>query len=387
MNDKDKRVLVFTKYYIPAYKAGGPIRSIEGIVHHLNDNFTFYIITSDRDANGKTSFDHVNINKWNNIDGAEVFYCSPDNRSYADLVQICDDIEYNLIYANNFFGYNFGIKPVTLWELGLLGDVPMIFAPRGVFSPDVLKINEIKKRAYIYLFKSLGVHNDLVFHASTDKEKKHIQSVMGSEASISVAENLPCKTKSNDIQTTSTGGPLKVIFLSRISIKKNLDFAISVLRDVDIDVVFNVYGPVKDENYWKKCKTLMDSPGRNVDIAYKGSLSHEYVGRVLSNHDLFFLPTKGENYGHVIFEALSNGCPVLISDKTPWDKVREHKAGWVIPLTEKYEYAETIRKYSELTEEEQKQWRKRAVGLANKIIDNSDNVQNHRRMFDRLITE
>jgi hypothetical protein len=38
----------------------------------------------------------------------------------------------------------------------------------------------------------------------------------------------------------------------------------------------------------------------------------------LAEYDLFLFPTLGENYGHVISEALASGCPVVISDQTPW---------------------------------------------------------------------
>jgi len=53
----------------------------------------------------------------------------------------------------------------------------------------------------------------------------------------------------------------------------------------------------------------------------------------MRGHDLFFLPTRGENFGHVIHEALNAGLPVLISDRTPWSGVTAAGAGWALPLT------------------------------------------------------
>ena len=38
---------------------------------------------------------------------------------------------------------------------------------------------------------------------------------------------------------------------------------------------------------------------------------------MFQEYDLLFLPTKGENFGHVILESMSAGTPVLISDTTP----------------------------------------------------------------------
>jgi glycosyltransferase involved in cell wall biosynthesis len=40
----------------------------------------------------------------------------------------------------------------------------------------------------------------------------------------------------------------------------------------------------------------------------------------------------GENFGHVILEALGAGCPVVISDQTPWSHLQEKGVGWTLPL-------------------------------------------------------
>jgi glycosyltransferase involved in cell wall biosynthesis len=46
------------------------------------------------------------------------------------------------------------------------------------------------------------------------------------------------------------------------------------------------------------------------------------------------LPTLGENFGHVFVEALAAGCPLIISDRTPWLNLKQKEIGWDIPLEE-----------------------------------------------------
>ena len=41
-------------------------------------------------------------------------------------------------------------------------------------------------------------------------------------------------------------------------------------------------------------------------------------------------PTAGENFGHVIAEALSESCPVMCSDATPWTERLDGGAGGVV---------------------------------------------------------
>ena len=37
------------------------------------------------------------------------------------------------------------------------------------------------------------------------------------------------------------------------------------------------------------------------------------------------------------------GCPVILSDQTPWNDVHAHGAGWAIPLDRSGEFTEAIR--------------------------------------------
>src|SRR5690606_1094671 len=110
-------------------------------------------------------------------------------------------------------------------------------------------------------------------------------------------------------------------FLSRLSRKKNLDFAIKVLSCVRRDVHFHVYGPTpraEDVDYLSRCEELARNLPANVQYQYCGDVKNENVVRVLAGYDLFCLPTWGGNYGHVIREALTAGLAVVISDRTPW---------------------------------------------------------------------
>ena len=68
------------------------------------------------------------------------------------------------------------------------------------------------------------------------------------------------------------------------------------------------------------------------DRSYAGAAPHSQVASIMAEHDLFLFPTHGENYGHVIVEALLAGCPVLISDQTPWRRLEAAGVGWDIPL-------------------------------------------------------
>ena len=107
-------------------------------------------------------------------------------------------------------------------------------------------------------------------------------------------------------------------------------------------VVFDIYGIIEDEKYFSKCREAMSGANPHIHINYKGPVANTRIFNVLENYHLFFLPTLGENFGHVIFEALTSGCVLLISDKTPWKDVEHNNAGWGLPLDDKNKFIEKI---------------------------------------------
>ena len=72
-------------------------------------------------------------------------------------------------------------------------------------------------------------------------------------------------------------------------------------------ITFDIYGPKEDKRYWDLCKEIIDSLPKSIEVNYMGPIENENVNDMFQNYDLFFLPTKGENFGHVILESMSAG--------------------------------------------------------------------------------
>jgi len=113
-------------------------------------------------------------------------------------------------------------------------------------------------------------------------------------------------------------------------------------------VFFEIYGPVEDSDYWGKCENIIAGLPKNVSVSYKGPVTYDKVLSVLSNYHFLFFPTHGENYGHVILEAMSAGLPLIISDQTPWRGLADNGVGWDIPLEEVVEFRRVLQKCIDL---------------------------------------
>src|SRR5262249_44025738 len=141
------------------------------------------------------------------------------------------DGESQVVYLNSFFSPAFTIQTLMLRRLGLIPRIPFIVAPRGEFSPNALRLKRIKKLAYLHAAKRLGFYEDVLWQASSALEEEQVRSWFGSCVPIALAPNMSeLIAFSNDrSRVPKTAGKLTVVFLSRISRKKNLDFGLELL--------------------------------------------------------------------------------------------------------------------------------------------------------------
>ena len=131
-------------YYLPAYKAGGPVRSISNMVDMLAGEFDFYIVARDRDCDGTQSFPGIETERWLERDGYHVRYV----RGPGSLRQSFRGVSFDLVYLNSFFS-SFAITTLALRQLGQMRRTPVLLAPRGELSAGALGLKKTKKRLIV----------------------------------------------------------------------------------------------------------------------------------------------------------------------------------------------------------------------------------------------
>lgn len=390
------RILITLGYYLPGYKGGGPVRSVANLVQLLGKEFEFWILTADRDLGDKVHYPNVTPNHWQPVGKAHVMYLSPDRMTLAGWARQIGQVDHDLIYLNGFLSSQTR-QTLLLKRMGKMARSPVVIAPRGEFSPGALGIKSFKKRIYTQTTLRLGLYDGLIWHATSNSEIVDIEAVLGRyipdlAKRIMLAPNLvaPLSTdtmfKQNALKRGHTG---RIVFLSRIARKKNLVFALNILRDIDMPVVFDIYGPKEDQHYWEECTQLIRNLPPNIQVTYRGSITPERVPDVLANYHLFFFPTLGENFGHAIVEAWAAGLPVLISDQTPWRNLKEQGIGWDIPLSEPARFKQVLRQVVEMDQAEISAWSKRAREFAAGLIDKQSHsaLQQYRNLFQKAIHE
>ena len=319
-----KRVLVLNGQYAPGYKGGGPIQSCINMVENLYDQFDFYVLCADRDYKETVPYSGVKINQWNEVGHAKVYYLSPDKQDLKGFEEAINSIDYDVMYLNGFFSPIFTIRPLILRRLGKLKTKPVILTPRGDFTGGC-ENKKLKKYSYIYLVKLLGLYNGLLWHATSDIEKRDIKQKFA-KANVFTVPNLPAKFVPKKPCISKKPGELRLVFVSRIFPKKNIKYSLEVLSKItEGNVTFDIYGPMEDKGDWVECEELMKQMPSNVKVKYCGEAEHKDIPHIFEQYHAFFFPTLGENYGHVIVEAMMNNCLCILSKGvTPWDDYIEH---------------------------------------------------------------
>jgi glycosyltransferase involved in cell wall biosynthesis len=377
------KILALVNYYLPGYKGGGPIQSVANMAAMFGDNFQFKVIATDRDHLDPEPYPSVESGEWQQVGRASVLYVVPGALSFRKLRRILNETDYDILYLNSLFHPEFTARPLLLWWTKMVRRTPLVIAPRGELSPGALAIKRLKKQLYLYIVRACGLCDEAVWHASSPYEEADIRRWFGNRAVVGVAPDLIAEGSSLDRTTcrNKARGNLRLIFVSRVSPKKNLDGALRCLKGLTGSIEFNIYGPLESDAYWAKCQKIIQGLPPNINARYRGILPHEKVMQELSQHDLLFLPTLGENFGHVIVESLREGCPVLISDRTPWRNLEAEGVGWDLPVEDTFAFQKVLQHCVEMDGQELHKMRERARDLAETVARDDSSLRRNRELF------
>lgn len=301
------------------------------------------------------------------------------------VINECDP---QLLYLNSAVDPMLAICPLVLRRLGYLGECPpVVVAPRGEFSPGALAIKRVKKTTYLHSVRPLGVYDDVTWHATSPNETVDIRKWWGEKAKILLAANMPPRdTLSVAVRRSAKqAGQLRLVFLSRIARKKNLLGALRILKDVSGSVIFDIYGSLEDASYFAECEKVMAELPANIAATYKGPVAPDSVISTLSNYDAFFLPTFGENFGHAILEALLAGCPVILSDQTPWRNLAARQAGFDCALDRPQQLLDAVEAFIPMNDGEFSAWSAGARRCGEDYCSTSDLVTATRTLFQDVL--
>ncbi len=377
------RIMILIDWYLPGTKAGGPVRSVYSLVQLLKSHYKFYIITSSYDLGAVHPYPDIQTDQLLEKEGVAYYYSSERKISAKQILQLISRVRPHLLYLNSFWSSAFSINILRLQKKRMV-NVPVLLAPRGMLGAGALNLKALKKKSFLLIAKMLGLYQKLTFHATQQQEANDILNVYA-KAKIIIAPNLNAAVPAENLSHKKKGH-LKLFFLSRISKVKNLHYALEVLHRVpaSLQIDYDIFGNVEDNFYWENCKKQIGALPPNIRVTYKGELGFNQIQDNLRHYHALFLPTLNENFGHSIVESLMCGCPVIISDQTPWNDVSE-AGGYALPLSEPDRFVKAIQA---LADADHENFRRLSTSAIDYIVKKTDLVsaeEQYKTLFDGAI--
>lgn len=378
---KRKIILVFIDWFEPAYKAGGPIRSVFNLVKSLKSYYDIFIFTSDRDLGDSVPMKDIVVDKWVQVDtGISVFYTTPKKQNWKVISREIKSVRPDFVYLNSMFSKYYSIYPLLMKKLGVVQG-KFILSPKGMLRPSALNFKPFKKKVFLALFKLLNLHKLVQFHATDLIEAHNIEAYFG-ETNISSILDSPAPLPEQVMLIDKVPGTLKLLFVGRIHPIKQLHLVLEGIKEHQKAITLTVVGTVENENYWNACKSIIESFDNSNTVNIIGELTHDKILSLINEHHILTLPTMGENFSHAIYEALSSGRPVLISDQTPWRNLTDYNAGWDIANSEMYKIPIILKMAIDWRQDEYNEWVKGSRAYVESYLKRNDLISEYKKLFN-----
>ena len=317
------RVLHFLPVYAPAWQFGGPILSVsrlcEGLVQQGVD---VRVITTNA---GLPHFPIDQLGIPQSVNGVRVIYypvdhdgatirsrslveALPDHMAWADLLHL-SSIWQPLGLAVQMAAHSAG--------------VPVIQTLRGALGPYSWRRGWWKKAPYFWLKERPLLQRAAALHCTTIQEAREI-SWLGLVAPIKLLPNPMELSKLHFNPATGRewrqrmGIPLKeplLLVAGRLHHKKGLDLLPKVLQEIANSAWQIVFIGSDEDGTGSKLRRELRRLGLSDRAHWLDYIPADQLSGPYNASDFLLLPSRHENFGNVVVEALACGCGVLISDR------------------------------------------------------------------------
>ena len=165
---------------------------------------------------------------------------------------------------------------------------------------------------------------DQIFVASTFT-KKSLELYPNKLAPVQVIPYGFPEVCTNRIYTPLKGRKLKALFVGGLSQRKGISYMFEALAGLEDRISLTVVGHKADPN----SEALNSALHKHT---YIPSLAHQAVLELMRSQDVLLFPSLFEGFGLVITEAMSQGLPVITTNRTAGpDLITHRQDGWLVP--------------------------------------------------------
>lgn len=205
--------------------------------------------------------------------------------------------------------------------------VPHVLSPRGMLEPYALQRSRWIKTALWHLGQGRALRQASCIHVTADSEADAVRDC-GIDNPLAVIPNgvaipPPHRTTSEAVR--------RLLYVGRLDEKKGIDLLIRGWCQVERDFPewqLEVIGALNG-SYAQEMQGLASDLGAQR-LYFRGAAYESERDAHLARAELFVLPTRSENFGMVVAEALAASVPVICSKGAPWPGLSSRGCGfWV----------------------------------------------------------
>lgn len=334
--NKPLKIAHVTPYYLPAWRYGGPIRSVHGLCRALAAaGHEVHVFTTNVDGPGELD---VPTGVPVDVDGVKVWYFPIGHlrRLYwsAELARAFRDRvrEFNIVHIHAVF-----LMPtLQAARAALKAGVPYVVSPRGVLVRELFRRKSFWiKTLWMKLFDNFTLEQAAAIHVTSQREADEMAHFGLRLRKVCVIPNgidPPATQDESGELSPQVEAAIRqermILFMGRISWEKGVDRLIRALPHVPH--AFLAIAGNEDNAFGRQMRELADSLAVSDRLALVGQVHGADKAALLSHAQLLVLPSYSENFGNVVLEAMAVGCPVVVSEEVgAADVVREANAGLV----------------------------------------------------------
>ncbi|HEV8238171.1 MAG TPA: glycosyltransferase [Thermoanaerobaculia bacterium] len=314
------KVLHVVPSYLPAWRHGGPIRSVHGLCKALvarGHEVTVY--TTDTDLRGRvpigTRVDRDGVAVWYfPVRGPRRLYWAPQLRSA--LRRRIDS--FDVVHLHSVF------LPPTATAAGVArhAGTPYLLAPRGMLVADLLRRRgRLRKTLWIRFVERRTLRHAAVLHATSELEGEEARA-LASELGIALPPVVVLPNGVDEeadhvravlqpaVAAALERQPL-VLFLGRLSWKKGLDRLVAALPHAPGATLAIAGGD--EEAIGPRLRELARRRGVSERVLFLGEVQGADRTALLHRAAVVALTSYSENFGNAALEAMAAGTPVLLT--------------------------------------------------------------------------
>lgn len=372
-------ILIFTDWYKPGYKAGGPVQSVYNLSELLSKNYKVRVVTRITDLNDTEPYKGIKANQWISIEpNHEVMYLSPEKIGIGTIKSLIKENRNKIILINGIYSLYFSFLPALFC---VLFSVKKVFiAVRGMLHTSALSVKPFKKQVFLSFVRGFGLYNRATLLATNEEEAREIKRVF-SKSSIKIAPNIPLVYKTFNATEFKKNQIFTIAFIGRIAPEKNPMTVIEALSKLDLPCKAIFCGGSINHDYLDTFKSALNKLPSHIDCEYHPNVPHHDILEIIKGLDVMVLPSLGENFGHAIYESFVEGVPVIIGDNTPWKNIESRKGGFEIYPTDSNAIVEKLKIFAAMDSDTMLTWKIGANSIAQDYCEKNNFEQTYLNLF------